>query len=125
MIAYRSALSGSGNEYEYTVKSISNGVETIHPGTCQYMFANTLFNEPVTIGNNVTDYAYMFYNCKNFDQPISIPSIVTNTTNMFAETKFSGAGSSFNFDNVKNTSRMFYNSLFNAPITFPNVFSIY
>ena len=41
------------------------------------------FNQPVTIGNNVTDMYSTFQSCKNFNQPITIPDSVTNMYSTF------------------------------------------
>ena len=51
---------------------------------CKYMFGSCYnFNQPVTIGPNVTDCNYMFGFCQNFNQPITFGQKVTNCLNMF------------------------------------------
>ena len=96
-------------------------------GYCACMFnGNAIFNQPVTIGDNVTICNYMFGECSNFNQPITIPNKVTSCTYMFNRC--------INFnqpiiipDSVQYCGNMFggcYN--FNQPVTFgANIYSCY
>jgi hypothetical protein len=41
------------------------------------------FNQPVTIPDGITNTSSMFYYCYSFNQPVTIPAGVTNTASMF------------------------------------------
>lgn len=52
---------------------------------CSYMFGNcSNFNQPVTLGDNITRCGGMFYGCNNFNQPVNIGDKVTACFDMFA-----------------------------------------
>ena len=68
-------------EYGLANESVTIGNNVTN---CAYMFANCdNFNQQVTIPDNVTDCTFMFRSCSKFNQPITIPSSVTSCENMF------------------------------------------
>lgn len=57
---------------------------TYHNGSMYSAFNNCRnFNQPVTIPNGVTNMAYTFRNCANFNQPVTIPNGVTSMAYTF------------------------------------------
>lgn len=91
------------------------------PNNCSYMFENNEFiNDPIYIGNTVTDCSYMFSNCQNFNNIIFMGDNVTNCSYMF------NSCNNFNQsiqipNNVINCSHMFDScENFNQNIQIPN-----
>lgn len=78
------------------------------------------FNQPVTLGNGITNCCNIFKDASSFNQPITIPDSVTNCYNMFKyAVRFNQNVTLGN--NVLNCCSMFeYAQNFNQPITIPN-----
>ena len=80
----------------------------------------TSFNQPITIPSSVTDMSYCFRECTSFNQPITIPSSVTNMSNCFRSCN-SFDKSIIISNSVTDMSYCFYYcTSFNKPITIPS-----
>ena len=83
------------------------------------MFYNCYnFNQPVTIPDNVTNTSWMFWDCYNFNQPVTIPENVTNVFSMFYEcNKLNNSSVPIHISHniiLGDTSNYIYNALVNG-----------
>ena len=111
---------GGGEELANSYTAVVNNNYRIG-GSCAYMFSgNDLFNQPVTIGDNVTSCSTMFNGCFNFNKPVTIGNNVTNCVAMFYSCwKFNQPITIPNKVNFCNY--MFLDCrVFNQPITIPD-----
>lgn len=130
---YNAQLSGYDGYVEVNVQvpsggaDLSNFISVIdtnnNPIGIQNMrmrIGNMYFNEPIVIGNGVSDCALLLSGCSNFNHSVTIPDSVINCDGMFSSC------SNFNSpvtvgNNVVNCAMLFascYN--FNQPITIPD-----
>lgn len=90
MIAYRSPLVSvkQTNVVSDTMSLIINGEIVPQPTHIYYAFANNPSTRiDFTIGSNVSDCSYMFYNCANLNQNIIIPNTIYRCIGMFSQCK--------------------------------------
>ena len=96
-----------------------NGTETIIPSDF-YMRLPYDFNQPVIIGNKITNCAGMFYDCESFNYPITIPNNVIDCYHMFFACRNFNQSIAIP-NNVINCRNMFEHCKnFNQPITIPD-----